>query len=392
MDWGILNKTTNKQLLLVHGEMTYPFAISREALSTKFGHKCQGGWKWHGWGYGYLNLFLPSDPRVLHIDIQEAVFFGEDIFTLYHLSGRGCRNVDKSEDVICKEGECGVRIWSVMFSSFTTVEESREYYQPRSFRKEKEEKTVYLSLVKFFNGELKIALHRDARLKKSYEEVAWLTKDEARFNDTVAAVDRSKLQRAEQVWATRVPKPVAGGDTLTDTVSKSNLSLRDLGLFVCYIRFGNLLCCLLHELCVMHSLALAIQYSLLLHCCIVKEQKVAGPVVANIVVRAPVGADSDYTFCLPISFSFNIFYPQGNGESSNQSREQEGERQEFEEFLEEFVEFLEETGAERQEGGATAVDTLAAEVSKLNLCLRGLRMCDCLFVCLVTCFVCLFVV
>ena len=113
-----------------------------------------------------------------------------------------------------------------------------------------------------------------------------------------------------------------------------------------------------------------------------KEQKVDGPVVENVVVRAPVGADSDYTFCLLISFSFNIFYPQGHGESSNQSKEQEGERQEF----------VEETGAERQEGGATAVDTLAAEVSKFNLCLRGLRICDCLFVCLVTCFVCLFVV
>ena len=123
-----------------------------------------------------------------------------------------------------------------------------------------------------------------------------------------------------------------------------------------------------------------------------KEQKVDGPVVTHVVVRAPGGSDTDYTFYLPISFSFNMFYPQGNGESSNQSREPEGERQEFEEFLEEFVEFLEETGDERQEGGATAVDTLAAEVSKLNLCLRGLRMCDCLFVCLVTCFVCLFVV
>ena len=234
VDWAITNKKTNKQLLLVHGEMTYPFGLSREALSTKSGgQEVMGGWKWHGWGYGYLNLFPPSDPRVLHVDIEEAIFFGEDIFTLYHVSGRGCRNVEKSEDVICKQDECGVRIWSVKFSSFTTVEEKREYYQPRSFRKEKKEQIVYLSLVAFFNGEFKIALHRDARLKKSYEEVAWLTKDEnARFHDSVAAVDRSKLQRAEQVWPTRVPKPVLGEETLMAEVIKLNVSLGDLRLFV----------------------------------------------------------------------------------------------------------------------------------------------------------------
>ena len=106
--------------------------------------------------------------------------------------------------------------------------------------------------------------------------------------------------------------------------------------------------------------------------------------ITHVVVRALVGADSDYTSCLRISFSFNIFYPQGNDESSNQSKEQEGERQPFEE--------VEEMGAERQEGGATAGDTLTAKVSKFNICLRGLRMCDRLFVCLVICFVCLFVV
>ena len=216
VDWGIINKKTKKQLLLVHCEMTYPFGLSREALSTKFGHEVWGGWKWHGWGYGYLNLFLPSDPRVLHIDIQEAVFYGEDIFTHYHLSGRGCRNVNKSEDVMCKEEGCGVRIWSIKFSSFTTKEEQREYYQPRTFTKEKEERTIYLSLFAFFNGDFQIALHRDPELKKLSEVVAWFKKDDnANFDDSVARVDRLKLQKAKQIWATRVPKIVVGGDTLT---------------------------------------------------------------------------------------------------------------------------------------------------------------------------------
>ena len=106
-----------------------------------------------------------------------------------------------------------------MFSTFTTAEERKEYYQPRSFRKDRKEQTVYLSLIAFFNGEFKIALHRDAQLKKSYEEVAWLTKDEnAEFHDSVAAVDRSKLERAKQVWET-VSRPVVGGDTLTAKVS-----------------------------------------------------------------------------------------------------------------------------------------------------------------------------
>ena len=238
VNWGIFNKKTNKQLLLVHGEMNYPSTVSTSALFTKSGGKeVMGGWNWSGWGYGYLNLFPPSDPRVLHIDIEEAIFFDEDIFTWYHLSGRGCRNLDKSEDVMCKEEGCGVRIWSVMFISFTTVEERREYYQARSYRKEKEENTVYLSLVAFFNGEFKIALHRDARLKKSYEEVAWLTKDEKAFNDSVAAVDRLKLERAKQIWETRVlqPKPVVQVSNLTIPYYSSTYQ-RDI--FLCTLRIS----------------------------------------------------------------------------------------------------------------------------------------------------------
>ena len=52
-------------------------------------------------------------------------------------------------------------------------------------------------------GEYKIVLHREARLKKYYEEVAWLTKDEnAKYNDSVAAVDRLKVDKARLIWET----------------------------------------------------------------------------------------------------------------------------------------------------------------------------------------------
>ena len=225
VDWSIFNTKTNLQALLVHCQMTYPYGLSREALSTKFGHEVLGGWNWRGWGYGYLNLnriseSFPHDPRVLHVDLEEAVFFDHEIFHHYHLSGEQCVNLDKSEDVNCQEDGCGLRIWSIMMTTFTTAEAERKEYQPQSFRKEKKEQVLYLSMVAFFNGETKIVIHQEMRLKRSQEEVVWLTKDEkAEYHDSVAAVDRVKLQRAEQVWETRVPKPGFGGDTLTAKVS-----------------------------------------------------------------------------------------------------------------------------------------------------------------------------
>ena len=45
VDWSIMNMRYNKQVLLVKGEMTYPYGLSREALGTKFGTWVKGGWK-----------------------------------------------------------------------------------------------------------------------------------------------------------------------------------------------------------------------------------------------------------------------------------------------------------------------------------------------------------
>ena len=223
VDWTIFNMKTKKLVLNVKGEMTYPYALSRKAQGTKFGSKVMGGWRWRGYGYGFINLF-PSlhqlDPtKILHVDIDEAIFFEESIFQHYHLSGLNCMNVNGAENINCKEKGCGVRIWSIMFTTYTTVEEVVEDYQPKKRRKEREVEEVYLSLVAFFSGDFKIVLHRYGRLQKYLEEVAWLSKDEsAEFSDSLAAVDRLKIDKARMIWETNVPKLCTEGDNLAAQV------------------------------------------------------------------------------------------------------------------------------------------------------------------------------
>ena len=224
VDWTIVNMKTKTLVLNIKGEMTYPYGLSREAQGTKFGHEVRGGWRWRGYGWGFINLFPKphrTDPtKILHVDIEEAIFFQENSFQHYHLSGRDCMNVNKTADINCKQKGCGVRIWSIWFTTYTTAEEPREYYQPRRRRKEKEEQHVYLSLVAFFGGDFKIVLHRDAQLKKYYEEVAWFSKDEsAHYSDSVAAVDRLKIEKARLIWETSVPKPCSSGDNLMAQVN-----------------------------------------------------------------------------------------------------------------------------------------------------------------------------
>ena len=231
VDWAMYNTKTKTQVLNIKGEMTYPFALSREAQGTKYGCEVMGGWSWRGYGYGFINLF-PSpegaDPtKILHVEIHEAIFFGEDIPHHYHVSGRDCMKVSGAADANCRQEGCGLRIWSNMFTTYETADEKVEYYQPRRKRKERVVENIFLSMVAFFNGEYKIVLHRDKRLKKYHEEVAWLTKDEnAKYNDSVAAVDRLKVDEARLIWETNVPKSRTDGATLAE-VSKINLSFND---------------------------------------------------------------------------------------------------------------------------------------------------------------------
>ena len=124
------------------------------------------------------------------------------------MSGQECIKVSGSADVKCRQEGCGLRIWSILFTTYETADQQVEWYQPRRKRKEREVDDIFLSMVAFFNGEYKIVVHREARLKKYQEEVAWLTKDEkAYYNDSVAAVDRLKVEKARLISETRVPKP-----------------------------------------------------------------------------------------------------------------------------------------------------------------------------------------
>ena len=211
-------------MLNIKGEMLYPFALSREAQGTKYGIEVKGGWSWRGYGYGFINLFpsqeRPDPTKILHVDIHEAIFFGEDIPLHYHVAGRDCMKVSGGADANCRQEGCGLRIWSNTFTTYETADEEVEYYQQRKKKKEREVANIYLSMVAFFNGEYKIVVHREVRLKKYHEEVAWLRKDEsARYDDSVAGVDRLKIEKARQIWETPVPKHRAEGDTLAAQVN-----------------------------------------------------------------------------------------------------------------------------------------------------------------------------
>ena len=224
VDWAMFNMNMKEQVLNIKGEMTYPFALSREAQGTKYGIEVKGGWSWRGCGYGFINLFpsqeRPDPTKILHVDIHEAIFFGEDIPHHYHMAGRDCMKVSGAADANCRQEGCGLRIWSNTFTTYETADEEVEYYQQRKKKKEREVANIYLSMVAFFNGEYKIVVHREVRLKKYHEEVAWLRKDEsARYDDSVAGVDRLKIEKARQIWETPVPKRRAEGDTLAAQVN-----------------------------------------------------------------------------------------------------------------------------------------------------------------------------
>ena len=224
VDWALYNMKTRTQVLNIKGEMTYPFALSREAQGTKYGVEVKGGWSWRGYGYGYNRLFpRPErlDPtKILHVDIHEAIFYGEDVPHHYHVSGRDCMKVTGAAGANCRQDGCGLRIWSVRFTTYETADEEVEYYQQRKKKKAREVQDIYLSMVAFFDGDYKIVLHRDAQLKKYHEEVAWLVKDETtKYDDSVAGVDRLKIEKARQIWETPAPKHRAEGDTLVAQVN-----------------------------------------------------------------------------------------------------------------------------------------------------------------------------
>ena len=217
VDWGLHNMKTKKQILLVRGEMSYPYNLEQKNERRKtYGRYIKGGWSYEGWGYGYLNLnglsdWFRKDPRrVLHIDIHEALFYDEEVYHLYHVCGPKCKNADKAVGIKCTEGDCGLRIHSVVFTSFTTCSEDHDL-RPTSYSKKEEVQSVFMSLVQFFDGQFKVVVHRDPRIRRYDKEVMWMSPaPNLRFNDTVAGVDRKMLEKAQQIFRTSVPRP--GGE------------------------------------------------------------------------------------------------------------------------------------------------------------------------------------
>ena len=159
VDYFMVNSQTKDIVLNVKAQMTYSFDI-KGGMSTEYGRKVMGGWAWEGFGYGFVNVFPRANEdktKILHVEIDEAILCHESIF--YHFEGDNCRREEL--DVVCREPGCGVLIWKIMFKTFSTVEKKQEFYELGcNLRKAKLEQEVYLSLVAFFSGEVKLLLHQ----------------------------------------------------------------------------------------------------------------------------------------------------------------------------------------------------------------------------------------
>ena len=214
VDWSLYNLDTRKQLLMIRGEMAYPFNITRTA-SEVGGVRVNGGWAWEGWAYGFCNLSELSDsyvndPSHVHIDLLEAVFWTDEVYHTYHIVGPNCKNEGKGGDIDCTEGACGLRIWSIKITTFTDVAEEHEL-RPTTFRKDRELQTAFMSLVRFFDGQFKMVVHEGAGIGKFNEEGIWLSPVMNRgFNDSVASVDRKLLEKAKQIHRTRPSRGTDG--------------------------------------------------------------------------------------------------------------------------------------------------------------------------------------
>ena len=215
VEWSLVEEKTKEQVLLVHGDMSYLYSLSREARSSKHGVRVNGGWSWEGAGYGSLSLnqiseCFPRDPRTLHIDLWEALFYDEAVFYRYHVSGPSCKNIEKSEGVVCREPDCGLRVWSILFTSFTTFQEEHEL-RPAVTTKKEAIQSLFLSLVCFNSGVHNIAIHKDSHIESDQEAVLWLRPlRNAQFSDSLALLDRGRLERAKHIKKTTVPRPRAG--------------------------------------------------------------------------------------------------------------------------------------------------------------------------------------
>ena len=207
VEWVMRNMTEKTTVLRVRANMMYKYGLGLPSVKERYGYKINGGWAWHGYGYGPMSLYPDSDGHydtsIKHIDLEEAIFWEGN--PTYHSPGPNCTNKKKEEGVTCKENGCGEQIWGLVLTSFsTTVHKSDSWYLPYNLRRDKQKDKTYLVLVAFHNGDSKILLHRDGPTR-SFREVAWLTPANVHF-DEKPDVDPVKLQKHQYIWRTSLPK------------------------------------------------------------------------------------------------------------------------------------------------------------------------------------------
>ena len=142
---------------------------------------------------------------------------------MYHVCGPNSENMDKAAGVRCIEAKCGLRVWSIRFTTFTTTSEEHDL-KPTSYSKEDQVQAVYMSLVRFFDGQFKVVIHRDKRVRHYDKEVIWLNPiPNPRFNDSVAGVDRNRLDKARQISRTSLPRRGGEKSDALDQVNVFNI-------------------------------------------------------------------------------------------------------------------------------------------------------------------------
>ena len=205
VEWILTDTNRNKIVLLIKAQMGYNYELSNDALSTKNGFRAKGGWGWRGSGHGHIALFSGSDEanardatKPKHMDLLEAVFWYDS--DDYHVEGDNCRRSEGN----CKDMDCGVRIWTLKVDSYHF-----DGYAQHQMKKVKHDQELYFSLVAFFSGDYKMLIHRETEKDRSFNRVAWLSKDiSAPFDDRLE-IDRTRIDKHKLIGETRAPRQPA---------------------------------------------------------------------------------------------------------------------------------------------------------------------------------------
>ena len=193
--WTLTYIPKNKIVMLCKARMDYKYSLPDTGIAHHF--KLRGGLGWGGLGYGFINLFpstdstsyaataANSDSKPKHVNLKEAVFFGEGRH--YHVSGEGCKN----DSEVCTQKDCGVRIWGLVLETFhCDRSDKRGLNDEELLVKLGHDQTLLLSLVAYHSGEQKIIIHRDRKIPQwggkaitKNTSVASLSRTEVHFDD-----------------------------------------------------------------------------------------------------------------------------------------------------------------------------------------------------------------